>query len=128
QPVSAWPGWSPSPSRVRRLSSRVTAGQWLRRSQPWTSSRRSTGGPSTGQSVDRADLGQVLRRSGAGRAVHREAGRRGVAGGPGALEAERGVAARRDRAVITQAGDGHVLAALAGVPVPGVGDLLIAAE
>ena len=64
----------------------------------------------------------------AGGAVDGEAGGRGVAGGPGALEADGGAGAGGDRRVVVLVGDGHALTTLGGHPVPGVGDLLITRE
>src|SRR5947209_11636388 len=67
-------------------------------------------------------------RSATGHAVDAETGGRGIAGGPGALEAERLAAARRDGGVVAQVRCGDALAGLADGRVPGIGDLLITGE
>src|ERR1035438_10164079 len=76
-----------------------------------------------------AQCGRDASRSGpAGRAIDGEGGWDGVAGGPGALEAHRGAAARRDGGVVAGVGDRHALPALRGHAVPGGGDLLVTRE
>src|SRR5947209_7542635 len=64
----------------------------------------------------------------AGGAVESEGGRRGVAGVPGALEAERRVSARGDGAVVAGVGGRHGRPGLGGCRVPRAGDLLVTRE
>src|SRR5260221_6556916 len=98
----------------------------MKMSESLTNLRRLPGYRS--RSPGRGRPGERVHQLGAGGAVDRERRRVSDAAGPGALEAVRDVAARRDGAVVAGVGEGGVLPGLGEAAVEVAGDLLVAGE